>query len=121
MQYNRLSKLEDLNKGLTFDSRRHSRDNESDADSPALVYFRNSGFDPAGAVSAMLLLDDIDADDTDMTARLRSLFNAPQLPSRTAGSAAITAPSAATPGSSATARSRTPLKRTPTARCAPIS
>lgn len=81
VQYNRLSKLEDLSKGLAFDSRRHSRNSESDADSLALIYLRNSGFDPAAAVSAMLLLDDIDSDDTaDMTARLRTLFNAPQLP-----------------------------------------
>lgn len=79
VQYNRLSKLEDLSKGLAFDSRRHSRNNESDADSLALVYFRNSGFDPAAAVSAMLLLDDIDLDNIDMTARLRTLFDAPQL------------------------------------------
>lgn len=80
VQYNRLSKLEDLSKGLAFDSRRHSRNNESDADSLAMVYFRNSGFDPQAAVAGMLLLDDIDIDYIDMEKRLRSLFNAPQYP-----------------------------------------
>ncbi|WP_109696859.1 M48 family metallopeptidase [Chitinophaga deserti] len=78
VQYNRLSKLEALSKGLTFDSRRHSRNNESDADSLALVYFRNCGFDPAAAVTAMQLLDKIDEEDIDMTKHLRTLFDAPQ-------------------------------------------
>lgn len=47
-------------KGLTFDSRRHSRDHEAQADSMAVELMRHTSYDLHGALTTLALLDSID-------------------------------------------------------------
>lgn len=79
-QYNRNAQLESLVKGLSFDSRRHSRDHEAQADSMGVELMRHTGFDLHGALTTLALLDGIDRNDFDMEAALRRTFNAPAYP-----------------------------------------
>ena len=69
-------------KDFTFDSRRHSRDHESQADSMGLEILRHTRFDLSGALSAMALLDVIDQDTLNTGACLESSFNAANYPFR---------------------------------------
>ena len=79
-EYNRRAQLETLVKGLSFDSRRHSRDHEAQADSMGVELMRHTGFDLHGALTTLALLDGIDRNDFDMEAALRQTFNAPDHP-----------------------------------------
>jgi Zn-dependent protease with chaperone function len=80
--YGKHEQLEKLVKGLTFDSRRHSRDHEAEADSMAAELMVNTPFGLSGSLSALALLDTIDTDTLDMSLCLPRLFNAPQYPFR---------------------------------------
>ncbi|MDP4251291.1 MAG: M48 family metalloprotease [Bacteroidota bacterium] len=80
--YGKREQLEKLVKGLTFNSRRHSRDHEAQADSMAVELMRNTGFALPGALSALALLDTIDKDSLNMSRCLPGLFNAPEYPFR---------------------------------------
>ena len=79
-EYNRNAQLETLVKGLSFDSRRHSRDHEAQADSMAVALMRHTGFDLHGALTTLALLDGIDRNDFDMETALRQTFNAADHP-----------------------------------------
>jgi peptidase M48-like protein len=79
-EYRKNEQLQKLAKGLTFDSRRHSRDHESQADSMGVVLLRNTRFDLAGARTTLALLDVIDTDTLDVATCLQQLFNAPAYP-----------------------------------------
>src|SRR6185437_4156873 len=62
-QFNKRAGVEGLVKGFAFDSRRHSRDHEAQADSMAVVLMRATRFDLNGALTTLALLDTVDKDD----------------------------------------------------------
>lgn len=61
MEYQRNKSANELVKNLSYTSRRHSRDHESEADSLALVFLQPTGYDLRAALSCLALLDSIDA------------------------------------------------------------
>jgi Zn-dependent protease with chaperone function len=79
-EYKKRGQLEKLVKGLTFDSRRHGRDHESEADSMAVELMRHTRFDISKALSTLNLLDSIDTDTLNTAACLQKLFNAKEYP-----------------------------------------
>ncbi len=79
-EYRKREQLQKLVKGLTFDSRRHSRDHESQADSMAVELMRPTRFDLTGALTALALLDTIDSDSLNTAACLQQTFNAKNYP-----------------------------------------
>lgn len=80
--YRKHEQIQMLVKGLTFDSRRHSRDHEAEADSMAVTLMRNTSFDLAGALTTLALLDEIDKDPFDTESCLRRVFDAKEYPFR---------------------------------------
>lgn len=81
-EYRKKDELEHLVKELAFDSRRHSRDHEAQADSMGVELMRRTGFDLRGAMTTLELLDGIDKADFDMRACLQQVFNAREYPFR---------------------------------------
>jgi len=81
-EYKKLEQLETLVKGLAFDSRRHSRDHEAEADSMAVVLMRQTPFALYGAVTTLALLDSVDRDGFDTEGSLQHTFNASDYPFR---------------------------------------
>jgi Zn-dependent protease with chaperone function len=79
-KYRKQEHLENLNKGLKFDSRRHSRDHESQADSLGLVFLHNTHFNTTDALSALALLDTIDADSLNIQPCLEKMFRSASYP-----------------------------------------
>ena len=79
-EYQRGKQLESLAKTLTFNSRRHTREHESSADSMALELFRNTPFKTEEALSCLALLDSIDKDKYNVAPALDKIFNFPQYP-----------------------------------------
>lgn len=79
-EYRKREQLDKLVKGLTFSSRRHSRDRESEADSLAVALVRNTKFDMSAALTTLALLDTIDSDKFNTAAVLENTFNAPKYP-----------------------------------------
>lgn len=80
LEYRKRLEVEQLLKGLTFDSRRHGRDHESQADSMAIELMRHTPFDISQSLIALALLDSIDTDTLNTAAVLQKLFNAPEFP-----------------------------------------
>lgn len=78
--YNKRAPLEKLLKGLTFNSRRHSRDHESEADSLALIFLSNTRFDANEAISTLAILDKIDIDTFKVAVCLTKTLNSPGYP-----------------------------------------
>lgn len=72
--YNKKEHAESLAKGIKFDSRRHSRGHEAEADSLGLVLMHNAGFDPKACITALAMLDTIDADTMHMAQDIRNMF-----------------------------------------------
>jgi len=81
-QYQKHEQVEGLLKGLTFNSRRHSRDHEAQADSMAVQLMRNTKFDVTGAYSTLALLDVIDTDTLNTAVCLPQVFNTAEYPFR---------------------------------------
>ncbi|HXB32085.1 MAG TPA: M48 family metalloprotease [Puia sp.] len=81
-EYRRREQLQDLLKGLTFDSRRHSRDHESEADSMAVELMRHTAFALTGATTTLALLDSVDEDRWDAEGYLQRVFNSSDYPFR---------------------------------------
>ena len=81
-EYQKHEQVQSLVKGLTFDSRRHSRDHEAQADSMAVQLMRHTKFALSGALSTLALLDVIDADTLNTAVCLPVMFNATEYPFR---------------------------------------
>jgi Zn-dependent protease with chaperone function len=81
-EYRKRERLQDLVKGLTFDSRRHSRDHESEADSLGVVLLGHTRFDPNGALTTLALLNVIDTDTLNTEPCLQVLFDSKDYPFR---------------------------------------
>lgn len=79
-EFKKRGDLEKLLKGITFNSRRHSRDHESEADSIAVELMGNTRFDVGESLTALALLDSIDIDAINTDSCLRKVFNAKEYP-----------------------------------------
>jgi Zn-dependent protease with chaperone function len=79
-EFNKRTQLEGLFKGLQFDSRRHSRDHESEADSLAVVFMRNTRFDTREALGCLSILDTVDNDSFDGEKFIRTTFTCREYP-----------------------------------------
>ena len=78
--YQKRGRVDALVKGITFDSRRHSRDHESEADSLAVILMQHTPFAPTGALTTLKLLDGIDKTSFDTEAALLARFDAKEYP-----------------------------------------
>jgi Zn-dependent protease with chaperone function len=79
-EFKQRSQLEALLKGMVFDSRKHSRDHEAQADSMAVELMRNTRFNLTESLTILDLLDKIDTDTLHVEASLQRLFNSKEYP-----------------------------------------
>lgn len=79
-EFQKRAQFEKLTKGLSFDSRKHSRYRESEADSMAIMLLKNTKFNITEATKALAILDSIDADKFDTETVLANVFNTPSYP-----------------------------------------
>jgi Zn-dependent protease with chaperone function len=78
--YQKRKQLEALTKGIGFDNRRHSRGNETAADSLAVEIMHAAGYSATEAIAALAILNNIDKDTLQMEAVLKRYFNAADYP-----------------------------------------
>jgi Zn-dependent protease with chaperone function len=79
-EFEKRKQIEQLGKKISFSSRRHSRDFESQADSMALVWMMNTRYDPQAAIDCLGLLDSVDNDKYNIEANPQLFFNFPEYP-----------------------------------------
>jgi len=79
-KYRRSQPLEELTNSLTFDTRRHVRQNEAEADSLAVEFLKHTRFDPAEVIATLKILDKIDSDTISTNECLKKLFNSERYP-----------------------------------------
>jgi Zn-dependent protease with chaperone function len=79
-EFQKNQQLEQLIKPLTFGNRRHSRENESEADSLAVEWLKNTSFDVRESLTCLALLDSIDRDKYSITPALNRVFNFQEYP-----------------------------------------
>lgn len=79
-QYQKNQQLDALTKSITFGSRRHSREHESEADSLALEWLKNTSFDVRESLTCLAQLDSIDDDKYNVTLPLKRMFNFQEYP-----------------------------------------
>lgn len=72
--------LEKLSRGFLLSSRRHSRDNEAEADRQALIWMRRTGYDCNGIRTCLQLLSAIDQAESFPSPVLNQVFNFPDYP-----------------------------------------
>jgi Zn-dependent protease with chaperone function len=59
-QYGAGREIEELMKKMAFGSRRHSRENETEADRQAFRFFKNTGYDCNAIITCLQLLNEVD-------------------------------------------------------------
>jgi len=74
-QYGAGKELDELMKKMAFGSRRHSRENETEADRHAFQFLRNTGYDCNGIISCLRLLDQVDDSSIYKPLVLETAFN----------------------------------------------
>jgi hypothetical protein len=79
-KYNKTAKALELLKDFVYDSRRHSRNHEEEADEIALEYLKNTNYDARAAVSCLEILDHIDEEKYKDALKLKDLFNHSEYP-----------------------------------------
>ena len=79
-QYEKNRKLNELEKSIEFSSRRHSRAKESEADSMAIEFLKNTPYSLEEAKTALAQLDSIDDDKYNIEPPLQQYFNHPSYP-----------------------------------------
>jgi Zn-dependent protease with chaperone function len=79
-EFKKREELEKLVKNITFNSRRHSRDHEAEADSMAIEFMRNTKFDLHESLTTLALLDSIDTDTLKTDLCLKKMFNSKEYP-----------------------------------------
>lgn len=82
-QYRVNQQLEELTKSLAFDSRRHNRDNEAEADLQAFNFMKKTGYDCSAIKTTLQLLDKIDDSSLFKPLSLEEMFNFNQYPFKT--------------------------------------
>ena len=79
-EYRKREQLDKLANGFAFNTRRHGRDNETEADSMAVELLKATRFDAGQSVTTLALLDNIDIDSLDMKATLQKVFHSKDFP-----------------------------------------
>lgn len=74
-EYEKNRQADKLIKGFAFNIRRHGRAHESEADSLALVFMKNTVFDSRESLGCLAVLDSIDADTNDLEKDIQQLFS----------------------------------------------
>lgn len=59
-EYGSGKEFDELMKKMTFGSRRHSREDEAEADRQAFLFLKNTGYDLNGIINCLQLLDEVD-------------------------------------------------------------
>ncbi len=80
-EYRKKSQPDLRSNGIALNIRKHCRDQETEADSMAVELLRNTRFDVDEAITAMILLENVNHD-TDITSLLQQAFHFPQYPLR---------------------------------------
>jgi Zn-dependent protease with chaperone function len=78
--YNKGQQLQTLARNITFNSRRHNREHESEADSMALEWMKNTPFDLHEALNCLALLDSVDLDKYDVPLNLVQVLQTSRYP-----------------------------------------
>lgn len=79
-EYGKRKELENLVQSLTFGTRRHGRDHESEADSMAVELLRNTRYDISQILPTLALLDSVDMVKINMQLQLQNLFDSKEYP-----------------------------------------
>lgn len=79
-QYEKNKRLNELEKSIAFTSRRHSRSHESEADSVAIEFMKNTDFSLEEAKTSLAMLDSIDNDKYNIEPAISKYFNHPSYP-----------------------------------------
>jgi len=79
-KYEKNKQLDQLVKGITFKSRRHGREHESEADSVGLVFMQRTAFNVRASLTCLALLDSIDKERYVPEGDLQRLFNFSEYP-----------------------------------------
>lgn len=78
--YQKRERIEKLVKGMSFNSTRHSRDHEGEADSLAIELMHNTKFDVSESLTCLGMLDSIDNEPVNINQLLLHTFNSPEYP-----------------------------------------
>ncbi|MCX6316336.1 MAG: M48 family metallopeptidase [Bacteroidetes bacterium] len=81
-EYQVMAQYEKLVKTIAFDIRRHSRDNEAEADRVGLRFLKNAGYNGQAFITTMELLDKVDDTSFLKAPDLKKLFSFPGYPFR---------------------------------------
>lgn len=73
--YNRYSRLKEISRDMGISLGSHSRDNEFEADSLALIFFLNTAYNPAEAIRCIEILDSVDVALNPKLLELHQAFN----------------------------------------------
>ena len=79
-QYGAGREIEELMKKMAFGSRRHSRENETEADMQAFRFFKNTGYDCNAIITCLQLLNDVDDSSTYKPFVPEAVFNFDEYP-----------------------------------------
>ena len=79
-EFDKRKQVEQLTKKTSFNSRKHSRDFESQADSMALAWLSNTAYNPHAAIDCLAILDSVDNDKYNIAANPQLFFNFPDYP-----------------------------------------
>jgi hypothetical protein len=79
-QYGAGKELDDLMKKMAFGSRRHSRENEAEADMQAFHFLKNTGYDCNGISSCLQMLNEVDDSSAYKPLVLETIFNFKEYP-----------------------------------------
>jgi Zn-dependent protease with chaperone function len=79
-EFQKRQQAEALMKDFAFRSRRHSREHESEADSLAIEWMKNTSFDVRESISCLTLLDSVDRDKYDINPELEQVFHSKEYP-----------------------------------------
>jgi Zn-dependent protease with chaperone function len=79
-EYLKNKQVEALVKDLAFRSRRHSREHETEADSLAVEWMKNTAFDVRESIACLALLDSVDRDKYDINPELEQVFHSKEYP-----------------------------------------
>lgn len=79
-QYRVNEQLQKLGKGIVFNSRRHNREKEAEADRQGFVFFKNAGYNVLAAKTCLQMLGKIDDTLLYKPVDLKQLFDFPEQP-----------------------------------------
>lgn len=79
-QFETYTKAQELAKGFIYDSRKHSRLHESEADSLAYIYLKNTNYNENESFTALTLLDTTDTEKFTDSILLNTFFDFKEIP-----------------------------------------